>query len=618
MTTPLDPIITAQQLTAIGVDLAPLEDLELDDRELARAAVAEMPDMTIVGVLRRWAEDVIEMPALEREIARSEKIALLTDWYPDAGRLVDAALAECSGDGRGPASARSTAGGTAKYPPAESATRREIVITNRPLRDVSDDAIAALCAANEPPVLFSQSPFIVRLRQDAGRRLRIEQVGDDALRYQLTGAVEFKTATKNGDLKHVNPPRDVLRNITATPDAPFPPLDALRTSPVLRSDFSVVTQTGYDAQSRVFYAPPPGFVLPPLPPLDEALHWLDEALGAFCYAADASRANAYALLLTPIARLVIRGTVPLAVIDSPQQGSGKSCLVNVISLITTGAPASTVSEPEDDGEWRKMLTSALRRGDELLTIDNIAHQLKSARLAEFVTTEWWTDRLLGGNEMPSLAQRMSVTVTGNNVALGGDMGRRCYLIMLDAKCARPWVDHHYPHPDLQEWTAANRGPLLASALTLIREWAIAGYPQAPDVPRLGNFGDWCQVIGSILAHAGIGGFLGNLESVYSALDVEAEQWEALLATLHDLRGGAPFTSAQLGEDLGLNGALHEAVPDALEWVLQGKPEGLTIRLGKALRTQVGRRYGARNLRLTNYKDSHSRKTVWTVGEGQAQ
>lgn len=499
------------------------------------------------------------------------------------------------------------------------AGRRKIVITNRPLRDVSDDAIAALRDVNDPPTLFSQSPFIVRLRQDAGQRLRIEQVGDDALRYHLTGAADFMTTPKNGDAKHANPPHDVLRNINATPDPPFPPLETLRTSPVLRPDYSIVTQTGYDTESRVFYAPPPGFVLPPLPPLREAVRWLDEALGAFCYADDgASRANAYALLLTPLLRLVLRGNVPLAVIDSPQQGCGKTCLVNVISLITTGGAASTVSEPEDDAEWRKMLTSALRRGDELLTIDNVTRMLKSARLAEFITTEWWTDRLLGGNEMPSLAQRMSVTVTGNNVALGGDLGRRCYLITLDAKCARPWIDRHYPHPDLQAWVIANRGALLASVLTLVDSWVKDGTPPAPGTPWLGNFGDWCQVIGAILTHAGVAGFLGNLESVYSALDVEAEQWEAFLVALREQYGDQPFTSAQLALELGADGHLHDAAPDALEWVLKGGPEGLTIRLGKALRAQVGRRYGAPTMRITSHKDSHTRKTVWVVEADQAQ
>lgn len=503
--------------------------------------------------------------------------------------------------------------------PAEPPTRRKVIVTDRPLRDISDEALAALRAVNDPPTLFSQSPFIVRLRQDAGRRLRIEQVGDDALRYQLTGAVDFMTKTKEGALKHANPSHDVLRNINATPDPPFPPLETLRTSPVLRRDLSVVTQAGYDAESGVFYAPPPGFVLPPLPPLREAVRWLDEALGAFCYADDgASRANAYALLLTPLLRLVLRGNVPLAVITSPQQGSGKTCLTSVISLITTGAPPSTVSEPEDDAEWRKMLTSALRRGDELLIIDNIDRVLRSPRLAEFITTQWWTDRLLGGNEMPTLAQRMTVMVTGNNVALGGDLGRRCYPIVLDAKCARPWVNRHYPHAELAEWTAANRAPLLASALALIHTWAVAGRPQAKDVPRLGNFGDWCQVVGSILAHAGVAGFLGNLESVYSALDVEAFQWEGLLAALREQRGSQPFTSAQLAEDLVLGGALHEYVPDALDWALQGKPEGLVIRLGRALRKQVGRRYGARNLSLVNFEDTHGKKNLWVVKEEQAQ
>src|SRR6185312_2813497 len=100
-----------------------------------------------------------------------------------------------------------------------------------------------------------------------------------------------------------------------------------------------------------FYSPASNLATFPLPDtptreqVREARALINEAVGEFPYANKASRANVFGLLLTPVLRPPIYGCTPLAVVDAPQAGTGKSLLIDVLSIITTGRPAAMVPYP---------------------------------------------------------------------------------------------------------------------------------------------------------------------------------------------------------------------------------------------------------------------------------
>ena len=60
--------------------------------------------------------------------------------------------------------------------------------------------------------------------------------------------------------------------------------------------------------------------------------------------------------------------------------------------------------------------------------------------------------------------------TGNNLRVAGDMPRRSFGIRLDANAERPWERTGFKIAGLQQHVLANRGDLLAAALTIIRAW----------------------------------------------------------------------------------------------------------------------------------------------------
>ena len=61
-----------------------------------------------------------------------------------------------------------------------------------------------------------------------------------------------------------------------------------------------------------------------------------DVISDFPFADQSSRANALAILFTLLMRPVIKGHIPLAVVDAPMQGTGKTLLVSSLASIAVG------------------------------------------------------------------------------------------------------------------------------------------------------------------------------------------------------------------------------------------------------------------------------------------
>jgi hypothetical protein len=156
---------------------------------------------------------------------------------------------------------------------------------------------------------------------------------------------------------------------------------------------------------------------------------------------------------------------------------------------------------------------------------------------------------------------------------------------------------------------------------------VAGQPQSTNIPALATFTPWAKTVGSILAYAGVTGFLGNLEQLYEESDTESAQWEAFLQAWHDTWGEAWITIAEIiavmhGQDAGSVSVpperlLGEMLPEALQVALKERPASFKIRLGKALEKRIDTCYGQDNLRLERGKNDRKRVGLWRVVAGSA-
>lgn len=488
-----------------------------------------------------------------------------------------------------------------------------IVVSERQLRDTTHEAQEALLLANDPPEIFLRAGGLVRVERDEKgapfiRRLRLEEMRD-----HLTRAADFVRLDRNGNRIPVSPPLDLTANVLAAAAHPFPILEGLTETPFIRPDGTICSAAGYDPATRVYCALAPScrVTVPAAPSADDvaaARALLEEAVCDFPFIDDASKAGALAAMITPVVRPMVDGLVPLAILDKPQAGSGATLLAKLVATVATGRDAELVGLSRDDESLQKLVTAMLLAGQPIITFDNVTGAVHLPALARALTASVWRERLLGLSETVALPQRAVWLLTGNNVRVAGDMARRCYWVRLDPETARPWQRKGFRHPDLLRWVRANRGAILTAALTLARAWAVAGRPEPREPsPPLGGYEAWREVVGGILAFAGVSGFLANVEQLYEEIDDDAGAWDAFLAAWRQAFGDTPTTAAEVNRALPSEPILKEALPPE---VAEAAPNSLTRVLGNQLRQRVGRVYPS-GLRVRRGKEQQ-RAVCWIV------
>ncbi|GMV98170.1 MAG: hypothetical protein AMXMBFR83_25220 [Phycisphaerae bacterium] len=638
---------------------------EKDCEALRAAGIPAVSNTCGAGSARKVAEELAEelLPAEVTILfdaddagrAGAEKLAAalagravpvkIATWPPDVPAGFD--VADAVAEGWTPAELQALLDAAEPYTPEEvdviPAERPRIVVTGLYFEEKIDEARAAVEAANEPADLFLRSGELVEVSGDEHGWPIIRPVCVDSLRDRMARAAGWVKLIRSGrgdeaDRANVptDPPKDVVASALARPDKwRVPALEAVTQVPTLRPDGSLLLTPGYDAPTKLFYSPPHTLRLPAVPDSPtqqeaaEALARVWRIFEQFPFVdPDADRAGMLALLLTPIVRAAIVGPVPLCLIDAPQQGTGKSLLAEVVSIVATGQ-ATFASSPRkgEEPEWRKLLTTLLTAGNTIIGFDNVDDVLRSAELARAITAPVWQDRMLGGNEQTRVPVRATFIATGNNLRVGGDLARRCYRVRIDARTAEPWERKGFAIPNLRGYALEHRGELLADLLTVARAWYAAGQPDAPGLPQLGSFEEWRRIIGGILAFAGVRGFLANLRELYEEADPDAAAWRVFLEAWREFYGDRAVTTKQLADviDDAIRGAeqgsldeadqaLREALAEALPEFLR-QPDGRVNRrsMGKQFDKVLGRRYPPDNIRLDRAgQDSHTCRWQWHV------
>jgi hypothetical protein len=408
-----------------------------------------------------------------------------------------------------------------------------IQVNGRQLIDVVAEARSAVRQANRKPFVFVRSGRLAQIVR-TGQGVTVEPLDEDGAYGLLARVAHWHRVNDKGDRIDCSPSKDAARDILAYPDLELPGLEAVVAVPVFASSGALISRKGYDRNERLWYEPPRGFrigTVPAQPTRSEAdaardliLH---ELLADFPFAADSDQAHALAAILLPFVRRQIRGCSPIHLIEASTPGSGKGLLADVISLIAEGHPCQATTITRDETETRKKLTALLLRGGSVILIDNVREALDSEQLASALTAEIWSDRHLGQTRMIDLPNRTTWLVTANNPRLSLEIARRCVRIRLDPKMDKPWQREGFRHDPLRGWVLENRSELIRAVLILVRSWMAAGCPRGKKV--LGSFEDWAYVMGGILDHAGVPGFLGSQDELYELADAEGQEWREFVA-----------------------------------------------------------------------------------------
>lgn len=530
---------------------------------------------------------------------------------------------------------KSTNGTAHALPPVTLSAAAEsmpgIQVNERQLREVSNDVLDVFARLGPNRTrLFVRGGLVSRVVRDEKNRATIEPVSEHALVGAMTRAANFFATRTSGGVPYQrveDPPSKVARDILTMDGCPLPGLNGITEAPVMRPDGTILDRPGYDESTKLFYAPTPELDYPGVPDqptryqVERALEALSDLVSDFPFLDPASRANYIGLLMTPVLRHSIIGHVPMALISAADQGTGKTILSELPSILSTGANPSLIAMPYSGEEWVKSITTSLLSGTSVVVLDNVGREIVADELAQVLTSDVWEARLLGLNRSARIPHRAVWIANGNNIKVRGDFASRCYFVRIIAPTARPWERDGFRIEDIKNHVRLHRGEIIAAVLTMARAWHLASQPARATVRRMRTFTEWARVVGGILEFAGEPNFLGNTDEFYNSVDEEAPQWEGFLSWLRDKFGEAPFTVARVCSQLSggvFGGEAADIVPSSLGEPLDDHGNirnGFKHRLGKALARRVGTRFGAESVHIERAGGITGGVVQWVIRAG---
>jgi hypothetical protein len=442
------------------------------------------------------------------------------------------------------------------------------------------------------------------------------------------GLIQFQSYDRWGDLVLRDPPPNLTKRVLSLGHIrKLKPLSAVITAPTLRPDGSILDTAGYDAETQLFYHKDRDALrvtVPLAPSKNEAIAALERLMTPFAdfpFVEPLDRGIFLSALLTASVRGIL-ATSPGFGFDAPVQGSGKTLLAQCIAALAGDRSPAVYPHVSgrDDEEVRKRLMSFFRTGAAAMVWDNVLGTFDSASFAAALTSETFTDRVLGRSEVLTVPNKAIFLLTGNNLTLQGDMVRRILVARIDPGTDRPFARSFDLDP--LQYVREHRSALIAAALTLMRGY-LASDAAKPD-GRMASFEAWsdlvrntvCWIAGSI----GRGDYDDPMRAVTRALehDPDLELHADLLETLHEKFKGEPFTAADIHRSIGGEPSLISSGPAHKVWVsltaINPNAARSASTIGMALRYRKDRIAGG--LVLRTRKDSHTKKSHWWIEEAK--
>lgn len=479
--------------------------------------------------------------------------------------------------------------------------------------------VAAMRQKNQPLKLFySPARKLICSLTQAGEVLGVSS--PEILANELEGRLGLRFTRVSGNEEEgykrrpCDPPDKALRRVMSLPpeELGLPVIDEFLSFPVVVTGGELLTQPGLHP-SGVFLRPNLELRSFPASPSEQevsaAVAGLEYLWEEFPFDGLESRQAFWSYVLTPMLASVVPRPFPLFHFSATVQGSGKTLLAKLPGLILQGSPPPVRSlEKKDDAETRKTLTAILssegdsgQSGRAGIILDNLSGTWSSPPLEAFLTNPVWSDRILGTNRTGSWQIRQMLAITGNQLKLNDDLGRRQVLIRQTPDTPEPHL-RTFKISDLQKHVFEHRALLIQRLCTIVQGWLSAGMPKSSR--RLGSFEGWSESLGGILEFAGIGSDF--LKGTRVAVSGDACHWqgfiEAWACSYLEKIDQKPSELVRFAREVDI--ALSEQTPAAS--------------LGRKLQQQVDRAFAVRGeagIRTYQLKLRHSgRNALWSLVE----
>jgi putative DNA primase/helicase len=454
----------------------------------------------------------------------------------------------------------------------------------------------------------------------------IGALNTDAFAARLGQRIVFGKQVEGSDVKQTACPRPLcnaifnnsarLKNITLRRIAHTP----LYKNGVLHAG------TGFDAGEHL-WLDAPEVALPAVcdrPAAEAAVAYLNTWLEEFPFAQPVDQAVALVGFLSAAMRASgLR--CPGFLFTKPSHGAGASTLADLMHIVLTGRPAPVINASKSAAEIDKEIDAAQGHARAALALDNVpaGGVFNTIALAQVIQQDFRAARILGESRAPVVECTQLVLVTGVNVRLADDLGRRFVACCLDPKMERPETKS-FKRPRLLE-EAQDRGKILQACYTIIAEFERSG-AKTP-TKMISGFEPWCALIAAAVKRL-TGLDVAESQEAIKASDPATEDLNTLARVWLKLFGERSITLVELvngrhaygeGKETEQQTAAREELAELLDRIAEDKRGNVSAKtLSYKLRSWKGRVVGGRQ--LDTVSTAHNNTARWSLArvEGRSE
>lgn len=425
--------------------------------------------------------------------------------------------------------------------------------------------------SNVPPDLFDSGGEFAMVTGD-----QIRQHTKSTFRTTVAKHVVFQVE-RGDELLPKPPPRELSDSILEYGARGFPKLNGISTAPALLESGHILCEKGYDEESGYLIEPEFDIKVSMSPTQGDAVkakHVLGMLVKDYPFSDVASEANAMALLITAVGLPIFTrdgNSVPLFAVSASVQGSGKTHLCQLASLLGFKQDTFLTCGKQRPEEIEKKIITSLKHGQRYILLDN---QPEGKPLSNDSIAAMITGSTVFGRGAYERDARVNTDVlwmaTGNHLQIGDDLKRRTILIELQVDALQPSARKFRGDPHLWVKNPENRGTVYHAVYTMINAWVAAGRPVDESQESLGSFNLWAEIVAGVLAYAGVEGFRANKDKVNRGSQSE-EAWHAMIQAWWT---GHEDDSIHLGDLFQVDGVMDDpniemAMPECLAKVPAG-------------------------------------------------
>ncbi|HMP71774.1 MAG TPA: hypothetical protein PKE55_00775 [Kiritimatiellia bacterium] len=270
----------------------------------------------------------------------------------------------------------------------------------------------------------------------------------------------------------------------------LPPIHVVTRCPVLiERGGQLIEIAGYDRESGIYAAGEP------TKPVDveTARAMLFDILDGFRFATPADKSRALAAIVTPALVLsgLLRGRAPIDLGEADDSQTGKGYRNKLTAAIYRFTVRAITQKTGGVGSLEESFNTALIRGANFISFDNIRGKLDSQAVESFLTEDTYTARAPFREPVDIDPRRVVLMLTSNKADMTPDLANRASCVRI-LKRKDGFQFRAYPEGDVLEHVRARQPEFLGAVHSVIRAWYEAGQPRTTETRH--DFRRWAQTL----------------------------------------------------------------------------------------------------------------------------